>query len=368
MSKNYYSTLGVEKNASEDEIKKAYRKLAMQYHPDKNPSESAKAKFNEIGEAYDVLSTPEKRRAYDSGTYNPQGGGFGNGFEGFEGFSSGGFSGGGFGSIFENIFEEMMGGGGGRRSNQPQKGNDLLYNMTITLEEAFQGCTKDIKINTLCSCAKCNGKGAENSADYSTCSSCNGHGKIRQRNGFFSVETVCKTCSGSGKQLKNPCKECSGQGRIKRNKELSVSIPKGVDTGMRIRLAKEGEAGLAGNPSGDLFIAINVLKHKIYDRQDNDLYMNIAVPMVVATLGDSIKLQTIENKEIEVKIPAGISNGQRIRVKDKGFYKVNTERRGDLFIDIHVETPVGLSKEQTRVLQDLFHVEEDKKFRIKSTK
>ena len=367
MSKDYYSTLGVEKNATEDEIKKAYRKLAMQYHPDKNPSESAKAKFNEIGEAYEVLSTPEKRRAYDSGTYNPQGGGFGGGFEGFEGFGGGFSGGGGFGSIFENIFEEMMG-GGGRRSNQPQKGNDLLYNMSITMEEAFQGCNKDIQINTFCACAKCKGKGAESSAEYSTCSTCNGNGKIRQRNGFFSVETVCKTCLGAGKQLKNPCKECSGQGRVKRNKELSVNIPKGVDTGMRIRLSKEGEAGLNGNPNGDLFIAINVSSHKMYERKDNDLYMSIYVPMVVATLGDSIKINTIENKEIEVKIPAGITNGQRIRVKDKGFYKVNTERRGDLFIDVNVETPVGLSKEQTKALQDLFNVAEDKKFRIKPTK
>jgi molecular chaperone DnaJ len=373
MSKDYYSTLGVSKGASDADLKSAYRKLAMQYHPDKNPNnKEAEAKFKEINEAYEVLKDPQKRQMYDNGTYNSQGG-FGGGQSGFEGFGNfgGGFNnfggGAGFGSFFEDIFEDMMG-GGRRQQNQPQKGSDLLYNMSISLEEAYCGTEKEIKVNVLSACDDCDGKGSDGPMEYSTCSDCAGRGRVRKRNGFFSVEQLCPTCYGTGHIIKNPCKKCSGSGRFKKNKNLVVKIPAGISDGMRIRLSKEGEAGPQGGTPGDLFVGIHVAPHSNYYRKNNDLFLQISVPMVVAILGDEINLTSLDNKELLIKIPAGINNGQKIKLAGKGFKGINGDRGGDFFIEVGVETPNKLSKEQINILKENFPVKEKEKFKVKVNK
>ncbi|MFL1780567.1 Chaperone protein DnaJ [Candidatus Hepatincolaceae symbiont of Richtersius coronifer] len=366
MSKDYYEILEVAKSADEAELKAAYRKLAMKYHPDKNPTnkEAAEKQFKELNEAYEVLKDPSKRAAYDSGAYDPKGGNAGR--SGFEGFS-GGF--GGFGSFFddiEDVFGEMLG-GKGRRSH-PQKGNDLLYNLALSLEDVFFGVEKDIQLNTLCSCEQCQGKGAQGTLEHSTCTDCNGNGRTRKKSGFFSVEQVCARCSGSGKVIKNPCKHCSGSGRIRKNKTLAVKIPAGIDEGMRIKLTGEGEAGLNGTKSGDLYIAVNCAPHKYFVRNGNDLYMQIYVPMIIAALGENIDIINIDKKELEIEIPKGIVNGQRIRVKNKGMYQINSSNRGDLFIDIFIETPTNLNKEQIKALQTHFAVDKKNRFKAKAIK
>ncbi len=370
MAKDYYKILGVGKNASEDELKSAYRNLAKEHHPDKNQgNKEAEAKFKEISEAYDVLKDPQKKAMYDQGAYDPQnaggnpfgGGGnpFGNGFGGGNHFGGGGFS-------FEDIFDEMLGGGGGRRQQKagPQAGSDLLYTLNITLEDAFLGNEREIKVTKLSSCDTCKGKGAEGSIEYATCGTCEGRGKIRKKSAFFSIEQVCGTCSGVGKNIKNPCKTCKGEGRLNKPKTLLVQIPAGVDNGMKIRLSGEGEAGQVGARAGDLYIVINIVPHKVFARKLDDLYMSISVPMVVAALGDAINIITIDDKELEITVPEGIQSGQRIRIKDRGFKNVNSSKKGDLYIDVNVETPNKLSKEQKKALEDLFAKNTEKKYKV----
>jgi molecular chaperone DnaJ len=372
MAKDYYKVLGVDKNASEDDLKSAYRKLAKEYHPDKNQgNKDAEAKFKEISEAYDVLKDPQKKSMYDQGAYDPQnsgagnpfGGGnpFGNGFGGGNPFGGGGFS-------FEDIFDEMLGGGGGRRQQKsgPQAGSDLLYTLNITLEDAFLGNEREIKVTKLSSCDTCKGKGAEGSVEHTTCSHCEGRGKIRKKSAFFSIEQVCGSCAGVGRMIKNPCKTCRGEGRLNKPKTLVVQIPSGVDNGMKIRLSGEGEAGQAGARSGDLYIVISIVPHKTFTRKLDDLYMSISVPMFVAALGDTINITTIDSKELEITVPEGIQSGQRIRIKDRGFKGVNTNKKGDLYIDVNVETPNKLSKEQKKALEDLFAKNGDKKHKVLS--
>ncbi len=369
MSKNYYDILGVSKGASDAELKSAYRKLAMQYHPDKNPNnKEAEQKFKDLSEAYEVLKDPQKRSMYDRGAYNPQGGA--GGFGGFGGFSNGGFGGEGFGSFFEDMFEEMLGGnrGGSRRTRGPQKGNDLLYNLSITLEEAFFGVEKEIKITKLCQCDKCSGKGTTGSIEYGVCKDCAGRGKVRRKAGFFSVEQVCSSCNGEGKTIKNPCNVCVGSGRIKKDKNLLVNIPKGIDSEMRVRLSGEGEAGMQGGQSGDLYVGVNVINNTSFVRKNNDLYIQFSIPIIVATLGDALTLKTIDKKEVEVVIPEGISTGQRVRLKDKGMPIVNSKSYGDLYIDIFVETPANLTKDQKNLLKEHFKVNDSQKYKVKSYK
>lgn len=366
MSKDYYTILGVSKTANDDEIKSAYRNLAKQYHPDKNQgNKEAEEKFKNISEAYEVLKDPQKRSMYDQGAYNPQGGGnpFGEGFGGFGGGFGGGNAG-GFGGFFEDIFEEMMGGGRGRgQAQQSQRGNDLLYTLNITLEEAFSGDEKEIKINKLSSCETCSGSGANGSVEYDNCKACGGRGKVRRQNGFFAVEQICGSCGGAGKTIKNPCKTCSGEGRVNKIKTLMVKIPHGIDNGMKIRLSNEGEAGRRGAKSGDLYIMVNIAPHSVFVRKSNDLFLNISIPMLTATLGGDITIKTIDNSEIDITIPEGIQSGQRIRIKEKGMKVLNGAKRGDLYVDVAVETPLKLSKAQKQTLKDLFP-EVEKKAKI----
>lgn len=370
MSKDFYNILGVSKTATEAELKSAYRKLAMQYHPDKNPDNSeAEAKFKEISEAYEVLKDPNKRSMYDRGGYNPN-----NGYDGF-GAGAGGFGGGGFGGFSDfgsmnDIFEEIFGGGGrnsrrGGSSARPKRGSDLLYNLSISLEEAYFGVEKDIQITNLYACTDCKGSGAKGAPEYTTCSDCGGRGKVRKRMGFFSVEQVCTKCSGQGQSLKNPCGTCHGEGRVKKTKTLAVNIPAGIDNGMRIKLSGEGEAGLQSAPAGDLYVAINVFKHNTFRREKNDLHMNISIPMIVATLGDTIKMTVLEGKEIELKIPEGINNGQTLRVKSKGMKILNHNNHGDLYVNISVETPSKLSSKQKEALKSIFEIDEKNKYKVK---
>ena len=365
MSIDYYQILGVSKGASDDELKTAYRKKAMEHHPDKNKGDpDSEKRFKEVNEAYDVLKDPKKKAMYDAGAYDPSNSAGYNqsnsgGFGGFEGF--GGFSG------FEDIFEQMMG-GGSRRRQEPEKGSDLLYNLSISLEDAYNGIEKEITINTYCKCSVCSGSGANGMPEYVACSACGGRGKVRKKAGFFSVEQVCNACYGVGRSIKNACKKCSATGREKRNRTLNVKIPAGIENGMRVRLTGEGEAGMNGVRAGDLYVSVNITPNYTFSRQHSDLFMQVSIPMSLASLGDTITIKTIDGSEIEVKIPAGVNSGQRIRIKDKGMKNLNNNSKGDLYIDILVETPAKLSKDQAEALKKLFPIDEKKKYSIKSQK
>ncbi len=366
MSKNYYDILGVSKSASESDLKSAFRKLAMQYHPDKNPGDAeAEKKFKEINEAYEVLKDPQKKAMYDSGAYNASSGGAGfGGNSGFRGF--GGFE--GFEGDLGSIFDDLFGGNRSTRTSNVRKGNDLLYNLSISLEEAYTGLDKEITINALSKCSLCNGKGTEGDLEYINCSTCKGSGKLRQSAGFFSIEKTCPTCYGVGRSVKNPCKKCKGTGTEKANRTLSVKIPAGIENGMRIRLSGEGEAGANGAQSGDLYISVNIKSHQVFTRKGTDLYMTIEIPMSVAALGDVISIKTIDAKTIDVKIPDGIQNGQMIKLKDRGMKVLNRASCGSLYIETIVKTPQTLTKDQKKALESLFKVKDSEKFKLKSPK
>lgn len=356
MSKDFYKTLGVEKNADAAEIKKAYRKLAMKYHPDQNKDNpEAEAKFKEINEAYDVLKDDQKRAAYDqfgSAAFDgSMGGGRGPG-GGFSGFGGGA---GGFSDIFEDMFGDFMGGGGSRagRGQSAMRGSDLQYTLEISLEEAFKGKEATIKVPVNSTCDNCDGSGAEKGSSSEGCSTCDGIGRVRQQQGFFTIERTCPTCQGQGSIIKNPCKKCSGQGRIRKEKTLKIKVPHGVDTGRRIRLAREGEAGVRGGPAGDLYVLLAIKPHKFFKRDGANLYCRIPIPMTKAVLGGEIEVPTIEGKTSEVKIPEGTQTGQQFRLRGKGMTLLQSEARGDLFIEIFVETPVNLNKKQKDIMKQL---------------
>ncbi|WP_321276559.1 molecular chaperone DnaJ [Thiomicrorhabdus indica] len=345
MSKrDYYEVLGVSKSASEGEIKKAYRKLAMKYHPDRNPDNTeAEDKFKEASEAYEVLSDAQKRAAYDQfGHAGLEGGGGGRG-----GFSGGGF--GGFGDIFEDLFGGGGGFGGGRRG--PQPGSDLQYELNITLEEAVAGTTVDIRIPTKEVCDACDGTGAQSSSDIETCDTCGGVGQVRMQQGFFAVNTTCPTCHGTGKKIKNPCKKCHGEGYVHDNKTLSVKIPAGVDTGDRIRLQGEGEAGEPGAPKGDLYVRVHVKEHKVFQRDGNTLYCEVPLSFAKAALGGEIDVPTLGGKA-SLKIPAGTQSGQRFKLSGKGVKSVRSSQTGDMVVRVHIETPVKLTGRQKELLEE----------------
>lgn len=338
MSKrDYYDVLGVSKSASEGEIKKAYRKMAMKYHPDRNPDDKdAENKFKEASEAYEILSDAQKRATYDQ---------FGHaGLEGHGGGRGGGF--GGFGDIFEDLFG---GGFGGRRG--PRPGADLQYELEITLEQAVNGSKIDIKIPTKEICDACDGTGAQSSADVTTCPTCGGAGQVRMQQGFFAVNTTCPNCHGSGKIIKNPCKKCHGEGYTHGHKILSVSIPAGVDTGDRIRLQGEGEAGELGAPKGDLYVRIHVKKHAVFQREGNNLYCQIPLGFAMAALGGSLDVPTLGGKA-NLKIPAGTQSGQRFKLSGKGVKSVRSSVMGDLVVQVHIETPVKLTERQKALLEE----------------
>jgi molecular chaperone DnaJ len=363
MSKDYYSILGVSKDVSADELKKAYRKLAVKYHPDKNQgNKEAEEKFKEINEAYDVLKDDQKRAAYDRyGSDAFQGGGAG-------GYGSSGFSG-GFNftdnfSSFADIFEEMFGGGfsgdsSGRRT-QSQPGSDIRYDISISLEDAHHGLKSNIKFVTLIRCESCRGTGSEGNKKPTPCGTCGGRGSVRYQQSFITIEKTCQTCGGAGTVLSDPCKKCSGSGRVKGEKNLEVNIPAGVSSGSKIRIIGEGEAGFKGAPAGNLYVFVNVLQHKIFQRRDNDIYCVVPISMTTAALGGEIKVPDLDGNDCIIKIQHGTQSGAQFRIRDKGIPFVNSHKKGDLIIEVMVETPVSLSKKQKEILEQFANEKDDK--------
>lgn len=342
---DFYKVLGIERNASDAEIKKKYRSLAMKFHPDRNADdpETAEAKFKQIKEAYEILSDPKKRAAYDQFGHagvDPSMGGRPGGFGGAEGFSDI------FGDVFGDIF------GGGRQRGSVQRGSDLRYNMELTLEEAVAGTEQKIRIPVLVACDECNGSGAKKGSSPVICSTCHGHGQVRMQQGFFSVQQTCPTCRGTGKQIKDPCAKCYGQGRVQETKTLSAKIPAGVDTGDRIRLSGEGEAGERGGPSGDLYIEIQVKEHEIFTRDGANLYCEVPISFPSACLGGELQVPTLDGK-VNLKIPPETQTGKIFRLRGKGVKPVRGGAVGDLLCKVQIETPVQLTKEQKALIEKL---------------
>jgi molecular chaperone DnaJ len=345
MSKrDYYEVLGVGRDADEKAIKGAYRKLAMQYHPDRNPDDAvAEQKFREATEAYDVLKDDQKRVAYDRMGHAA--------FEQNAGFGGAGAGASGFSDIFDEMFSDFMGGNRKQRG-QPNKGSDLRYNITVSLEEAFSGDSKTITIPVASTCETCKGSGAEPGTKPSTCGACGGRGRVRAQQGLFTVERTCPPCQGMGQTISSPCGSCGGQGRVQKNKTLNVTIPAGVDTGTRIRLSGEGEAGQRSGVSGDLYIFINVEAHEVFDREGTALLLTMPVPMTTAALGGTIDVPNLDGKVARVTVKPGTQSGHRLRLKAKGMPGLNGRGRGDLYVDIHIETPVNLTAKQKKLLEE----------------
>lgn len=356
MSKrDFYEVLGVQKGADDAALKSAYRKLAMQHHPDRNPgNHEAEAKFKEINEAYDALKDGQKRAAYDR--------------FGHAAFENGGGRGGagGFGpeftssmsDIFDDIFGDFM--GGGRRAGggaAKLRGSDLRYNLEISLEESFEGRTVEIDVPTLVGCTTCDGAGAKPGTGTHTCRQCNGHGKVRAAQGFFTIERTCPVCQGRGQMMDQPCTDCAGQGRRQENRKLSVDIPKGIEDGTRIRLANEGEAGLRGGPPGDLYIFISIRPHELFQRDGADLYARVPIAMTTAALGGEFEVPTLDNARAKVKVAAGTQPGQRVRLKGKGMPVLRSKDVGDLYVQLDIETPQALSRRQRELLEEFAKLE-----------
>lgn len=363
MSKrDYYDVLGVSKGASADEIKKGFRKKAKELHPDRNKDNpDAESQFKEANEAYDVLRDADKKAAYDRFGHAA----FENGMGGGGGRPGGGFGQGDFSSAFSDVFDDLfgdfMGGqrggpGGGRRA---ARGSDLRYNLRVTLEEAFAGLQKTISVPAAVACSACDGSGAEGGVEPTTCPTCSGMGKVRAQQGFFTVERSCPTCSGLGQIIKNPCKACGGAGRVEKERALSVNIPAGVETGTRIRLAGEGEAGMRGGPPGDLYIFVEVSDHKLFERDSVNLYCRVPVSMAKAALGGSIEVPTIDGGRGRVQIPAGSQSGRQMRLRGKGMPALRGGGVGDMFIELAVETPVNLTSRQKELLREFDDLGED---------
>ena len=354
MSKrDYYDVLGVPKGSQADAIKKAYRTKAKELHPDRNSDNpNAESQFKEVNEAYEVLKDADKKAAYDRYGHAAFEGGGGQGFGGGGDFSSA------FSDVFDDLFGDFMGGGRGGRKQQ-SRGSDLRYNLSISLEEAFAGLQKTINIPSAVTCGSCNGTGAAGGSSPTTCPTCSGLGKVRATQGFFTVERGCPTCSGVGQIIKNPCSSCGGQGTQKKDKALSVNVPPGVETGTRIRLAGEGETAPRGGVSGDLYIFIEVSKHKIFERDGLNLFCRVPVSMAKASLGGEVEVPTIDGGRSRVRIPAGSQSGRQMRLKGKGMPAIKTTQKGDMFIEMAVETPVNLTSKQKELLQEFEELSED---------
>jgi molecular chaperone DnaJ len=345
---DYYNLLGVTRGASADEIKKAYRAMAMKFHPDRNPGDrSAEQKFKEINEAYDVLKDDQKRAAYDRFGHAAFENGTGSGRGGFHGFD---FSATGFADIFDEMFGEFMNRGRGGQARS--RGADLRYNLTISLQEAFAGKQAGIKVPGSAVCDACHGTGGEKGAQPTTCATCRGAGRVRASQGFFTVERTCHACGGAGKIIERPCRSCNGAGRVRREKTLSVNIPPGVEDGTRIRLAGEGEVGMRGAPPGDLYIFLSDTPHPLFKRDANDLHCRVPLPMTTAALGGSIEVPGIDGARVRINVPAGAQNGQVFRLRGKGMSILRAESRGDLFVELQVETPVNLTRRQQELLRE----------------
>ncbi|WP_204112539.1 molecular chaperone DnaJ [Shimia biformata] len=360
MSKrDFYEVLGVSKGASADEIKKAFRRKAKELHPDRNKDNpDAEAQFKEANEAYEVLKDADKRAAYDRFGHAAFEGGMGGGgprggHPGQGDFASA------FSDVFDDLFGDFMGGqrGGGR--GRASRGADLRYNLRVSLEDAYTGIQKTINVPGSTACESCKGSGAENGAEPTTCPTCSGMGKVRAQQGFFTVERTCPTCSGMGQIISNPCKSCGGQGRIERDRALSVNIPAGVETGTRIRLAGEGEAGMRGGPSGDLYIFIEVAPHKLFERDGVNLFCRVPVSMATAALGGDIEVPTIDGGRSRVKIPGGSQSGRQMRLRSKGMPALRGGGQGDMFIELAVETPVNLTSRQKELLREFEDLSEE---------
>lgn len=360
--RDFYEVLGVSKGASADEIKKAYRQKAKELHPDRNADNpKAEAQFKEANEAYEVLKDPDKKAAYDRFGHAAFDGGMGGGGpRGGAGFGGGqGDFASAFSDVFDDLFGDIMGGrgrGGGQRAT---RGSDLRYNLRVTLEDAYSGLQKTITVPTAVPCATCDGTGAEGGSEPAVCPTCSGMGKVRAQQGFFTVERTCPTCSGAGQIIKNPCHACGGDGRIEKERALSVNIPKGVETGTRIRLGGEGEAGLRGGPAGDLYIFIEVQPHNLFQREGEHLFCRVPVSVAAAALGGDIEVPTIDGGRSRVKIPAGSQSGKQMRLRGKGMPQLRGAGSGDMYIELAVETPVNLTSRQKEILREFDQLADD---------
>ena len=340
---DFYEVLGVTRSAAADDLKKAYRKLAMQYHPDRNPGDkSAEQKFKDISEAYDVLKDDQKRAAYDR---------FGHAaFEQGGGRPDFGFAG-GFADIFDEVFGDFMG-GGRRGPGGSGRGSDLRYNLEISLEESFRGKQTTIRVPNLVACDQCRGSGAEAGSKPVSCPTCHGRGRIRAQQGFFSIERPCSACQGAGRVIEKPCRACAGQGRVRREKTLSVNIPSGIEDGTRIRLAGEGEIGVRGAAAGDLYMFVTVAPHPIFQRDGANIHCRVPIPFTTLALGGTIEVPTVEGSRTKVTVPAGTQSGRQFRLRGKGMTVLRSALRGDMFVEAVVETPVNLTKRQQELLRE----------------
>ena len=354
--RDYYDVLGVNKNSTPDQIKAAYRKSAVKYHPDKNKGDkTSEEKFKEASEAYHVLSDKERKQNYDNfghAAFENGAGGRG-GFENFD-FSNS------FSDIFEDFFSDFSGSGGRRNRKTNFRGSDLRYDLSITLEEAYTGKKQDIKFSTSEKCNTCKGSGSKPGHDAGSCSMCGGHGQVRSSQGFFTVQQTCPQCSGTGEEITNPCNDCGGQGKKQTSKRLSVTIPKGVDDGTRIRLAGKGEAGTKGAGNGDLYLFINVYSNDLFKRSDENLFFECPISIADAALGTSLEIPIIDGGKAKIKIPAGIQNGKQFRLKGKGMPYMRGSGNGDLYVQINTEVPISLNKEQKELLEKFREIENEK--------
>ncbi len=359
--RDYYEVLGAARGASAEELKKAYRTKAKELHPDRNKDNpDAEAQFKEINEAYEVLKDADKKAAYDRFGHAAFDGGMGGGAARGARPGGGGDFGSSFSDVFEDLFGDFMGGrGAGGARQRASRGSDLRYNLRVTLEEAFTGAQKSIRVPTLSSCDSCSGTGAEGGAEPVTCPTCSGMGKVRAQQGFFTVERTCPTCGGLGQIVKNPCKVCKGAGRVEKERTLSVNIPAGVETGTRIRLSGEGEAGLRGGPAGDLYIFIEVREHPIFQRDGLDLHCRVPVSFASAALGGEVEVPTIDGGRSRVKVPAGAQSGKQMRLRGKGMPALRGGGAGDMMIELSVETPVNLTARQRELLREFESLSQD---------
>ena len=358
---DFYDVLGVAQNADDNQLKKAYRKMAMQYHPDRNQGDdAAEHKFKEVNEAYDVLKDDQKRAAYDQFGHAA----FENGGGGASGFGGGGA---GFADIFDEMFGDFVG-GRQRQGEGRSRGSDLRYNLEIPLDDAFKGRETRIRVPASVSCDDCNGSGAAKGSHPSTCGTCKGHGKVRASQGFFTIERTCPTCGGVGQTIETPCRACKGAGAVRKEKTLAVTIPAGVEDGMRIRLSGEGEAGTKGAPPGDLYIFVAVAAHPLFERDGANIYCQVPIPMTTAALGGAVEVPSIDGGRAKVTIPTGAQTGHRLRMRGKGMSVLNSKNRGDMIIDVRIETPVNLTKDQQAKLKEFQEsLKKGKKGTAKST-